>query len=80
MLAKECINQAYESGLNEGIRFEKRVFHSTFAYVILLYLFILEWQKGRNDSICWKKRAKMDRFIIYTNNFFLYTKLLLIKE
>jgi len=31
MMAKECVNMAYESTLQEGIRFERRVFHSTFA-------------------------------------------------
>lgn len=31
MLIKESINRAFESGLAEGVRFERRVFHSTFA-------------------------------------------------
>ncbi|MEE2689672.1 MAG: enoyl-CoA hydratase [Pseudomonadota bacterium] len=31
MLAKESVNRAYETTLSEGIRFERRVFHSTFA-------------------------------------------------
>lgn len=31
MMAKECINRAYESSLKEGLLFERRVFHSTFA-------------------------------------------------
>jgi enoyl-CoA hydratase len=31
MLAKEAINTAYETTLREGIHFERRVFHSTFA-------------------------------------------------
>lgn len=30
-LAKESVNRAYESGLNEGLLFERRVFHSLFA-------------------------------------------------
>jgi enoyl-CoA hydratase len=29
--AKECVNRAYESTLAEGVRFERRVFHSLFA-------------------------------------------------
>ena len=29
--AKESVNRAYESALNEGIRVERRLFHSTFA-------------------------------------------------
>ncbi|HEY0296177.1 MAG TPA: enoyl-CoA hydratase [Bordetella sp.] len=31
MLAKECVNRAYEGSLAEGILFERRVFHSLFA-------------------------------------------------
>ena len=31
MLAKESVNRAYEPTLNEGVRFERRLFHSTFA-------------------------------------------------
>jgi enoyl-CoA hydratase len=31
MLAKECVNRAFETTLAEGIRFERRIFHSTFA-------------------------------------------------
>jgi enoyl-CoA hydratase len=31
MLAKESVNRAYETTLSEGVRFERRVFHSLFA-------------------------------------------------
>ena len=31
MLAKDCVNRAFETTLTEGIRFERRVFHSVFA-------------------------------------------------
>jgi enoyl-CoA hydratase len=31
MMAKESVNRAFETTLAEGIRFERRVFHSTFA-------------------------------------------------
>jgi enoyl-CoA hydratase len=31
MMAKECVNRAFETTLAEGIRFERRVFHSLFA-------------------------------------------------
>ena len=31
LLAKEAVNRAFESTLSEGIRFERRVFHSLFA-------------------------------------------------
>ncbi len=30
-MIKESVNRAYETTLNEGMRFERRVFHSTFA-------------------------------------------------
>jgi len=31
MMAKESVNRAFESTLSEGIRFERRIFHSLFA-------------------------------------------------
>ena len=31
MMAKEVVNQAFETGLQDGLRFERRVFQSTFA-------------------------------------------------
>jgi enoyl-CoA hydratase len=31
MMTKETINRAYETALGEGIRFERRLFHSMFA-------------------------------------------------
>jgi enoyl-CoA hydratase len=31
MMTKETINRAYETTLGEGIRFERRVFHSQFG-------------------------------------------------
>jgi enoyl-CoA hydratase len=31
MIAKECVNRAYETTLAEGVQFERRVFHSLFA-------------------------------------------------
>jgi enoyl-CoA hydratase len=31
MMAKECVNRAYESPLSEGVLFERRAFHSLFA-------------------------------------------------
>lgn len=31
MMIKECINRAFEGSLNEGLLFERRVFHSSFA-------------------------------------------------
>jgi enoyl-CoA hydratase len=31
MMVKEAINRAYETTLAEGVRFERRVFHATFA-------------------------------------------------
>jgi len=32
MMVKEAVNQAEETGLAEGLRFERRVFHSLFAF------------------------------------------------
>jgi enoyl-CoA hydratase len=31
MAAKEAVNVAFESSLAEGVRFERRIFHSLFA-------------------------------------------------
>jgi enoyl-CoA hydratase len=31
MMAKECVNRAFEGTLSEGVRFERRLFHSLFA-------------------------------------------------
>ena len=31
MMAKESVNRAFETTLAEGVRFERRLFHSTFA-------------------------------------------------
>ncbi|WP_138378977.1 enoyl-CoA hydratase [Luteithermobacter gelatinilyticus] len=31
MIAKECVNRAYETTLAEGVKFERRIFHSLFA-------------------------------------------------
>jgi enoyl-CoA hydratase len=31
IMAKESVNRAFESSLHEGILFERRLFHSTFA-------------------------------------------------
>jgi len=31
LLAKECVNRAYETSMAEGIRFERRMFHASFA-------------------------------------------------
>jgi enoyl-CoA hydratase len=33
MIAKESVNRAFETTLAEGMRFERRVFHSLFATV-----------------------------------------------
>ncbi len=32
LIAKECVDRAYETTLSEGVRFERRVFHSLFAF------------------------------------------------
>lgn len=32
MMAKECVNYSYDSGLSSGLLFERRVFHATFGF------------------------------------------------
>lgn len=32
LTAKECVNVAYETGLKEGVHYERRVFHALFAF------------------------------------------------
>ncbi len=49
MMAKECVNRAYETSLAEGVRFERRVFHSTFA---------LEDQKEGMSAFAEKRAAQ----------------------
>ena len=31
MMVKECVNEAYETSLEQGLKFERRIFHSSFA-------------------------------------------------
>jgi enoyl-CoA hydratase len=31
MMAKECVNRAFETGLSDGVSYERRLFHSLFA-------------------------------------------------
>jgi len=47
MMIKECVNRAYEGGLNEGLLFERRVFHAAFA---------LEDQKEGMEAFLEKRR------------------------
>ncbi len=49
MIAKECVNKAYETTLREGIMFERRVFHS---------LFSTEDQKEGMSAFAEKRTAK----------------------
>jgi enoyl-CoA hydratase len=49
MMAKESINRAFESTLNEGVLFERRVFHSLFA---------TEDQKEGMNAFVEKRKAK----------------------
>jgi enoyl-CoA hydratase len=51
MLAKESVNRAYETTLAEGLRFERRVFHSLFA---------LEDQKEGMAAFVEKRPAKFN--------------------
>jgi enoyl-CoA hydratase len=49
MMTKETINRAYETTLNEGVRFERRLFHSMFA---------LEDQKEGMAAFTEKRKAQ----------------------
>ncbi|MEO8279013.1 MAG: enoyl-CoA hydratase [Ideonella sp.] len=49
MMAKECVNRAYEGPLGEGMLFERRMFHSTFA---------TEDQKEGMDAFVNKRKAE----------------------
>lgn len=31
IMAKECVNEAFETSLEGGLKYERRVFHATFA-------------------------------------------------
>ena len=31
MMAKQCVNRAFESGLDDGVSYERQIFHSLFA-------------------------------------------------
>jgi enoyl-CoA hydratase len=48
MMIKESVNRAFESSLNEGLLFERRVFHSSFA---------LEDQKEGMAAFAEKRKA-----------------------
>jgi enoyl-CoA hydratase len=48
MMAKECVNRAFESSLDEGMLFERRAFHSLFA---------TEDQKEGMDAFVNKRKA-----------------------
>jgi enoyl-CoA hydratase len=49
MMAKECVNRAYESGLSDGVSYERRLFHSLFA---------TEDQKEGMDAFVNKRKAE----------------------
>jgi enoyl-CoA hydratase len=53
MMIKEAINRAYETTLAEGVRFERRLFHSTFA--------IEDRQEGMAAFIAKRKPAFQNR-------------------
>jgi enoyl-CoA hydratase len=48
MMAKECVNRAYESALADGVQFERRLFHSLFA---------TDDQKEGMDAFVHKRKA-----------------------
>lgn len=49
MMAKECVNRAYEGTLSDGVQFERRMFHSLFA---------TEDQKEGMDAFVNKRKAE----------------------
>jgi enoyl-CoA hydratase len=49
MLAKECVNRAFESGLADGVSYERQVFHSLFATAD---------QKEGMDAFLGKRKAR----------------------
>jgi enoyl-CoA hydratase len=49
LLAKECVNRAFESPLSEGVQYERRIFHS---------LFSTEDQKEGMQAFLQKRKAK----------------------
>ena len=51
MLAKESVNRAFETTLSEGVRFERRMFHSCFA---------IEDQKEGMAAFVEKRPAKFE--------------------
>jgi enoyl-CoA hydratase len=51
MMTKEAVNRSYETTLAEGLRFERRVFHSMFA---------LEDQKEGMTAFTEKRAAKFE--------------------
>ena len=44
--AKECVNTAYETGLKEGVHYERRVFHSFLPLTISLKAWPLLLKSG----------------------------------
>jgi len=48
-MAKECVNQAFEMNLQQGLKFERRVFHATFG---------TEDRKEGMTAFAEKKKAK----------------------
>lgn len=51
LLAKECVNKAYEGTLEDGVVYERRLFFSTFATVCALLLMSTDLQR----KIRWKE-------------------------
>lgn len=48
-MIKEAVNKSYELNLREGLHFERRLFHSTFATVRTLYTLID--RRARYDTL-----------------------------
>lgn len=62
-MAKETVNAAYELNLEEGLRFERRIFHSMFALVSVDISHSgstdksIGGPKGRNECLCKQAQA-----------------------
>lgn len=61
-MAKEAVNKAYELTLQEGLHFERRLFHATFATKDrkvrkLLRQYMRVYSSGGNDRVCRKEKA-----------------------
>jgi hypothetical protein len=65
IMAKESVNRAFETTLQEGLLYERRMFHTTFSTVSPVYclvglIFSLERSQGRHDRILGEACRQVD--------------------